>query len=60
MKSSGEYSTLIRHSTVRPSGLAMGLIMLGTGNIKALEDMITYAHETQHEKSVRGLPSEWL
>jgi len=36
-------------------GLSMGLIMLGTGNEKALEDMITYAHETQHEKSVRGL-----
>ncbi|ESZ91093.1 26S proteasome regulatory subunit rpn2 [Sclerotinia borealis F-4128] len=36
-------------------GLAMGLIMLGTGNIKALEVMITYAHDTQHEKSVRGL-----
>lgn len=36
-------------------GLAMGLIMLGTGNIKALEDMIGYAHDTQHEKIVRGL-----
>ena len=36
-------------------GLAMGLIMLGTGNIKALEDMIIYAHDTQHEKIVRGL-----
>ncbi|GAO17895.1 hypothetical protein UVI_02030080 [Ustilaginoidea virens] len=36
-------------------GLAMGLIMLGTGNVKALEDMITYAHETTHEKIVRGL-----
>lgn len=36
-------------------GLAMGLIMLGSGNIKALEDMIQYAHDTQHEKSVRGL-----
>ncbi|RKF62571.1 26S proteasome non-ATPase regulatory subunit 1-like protein A [Erysiphe neolycopersici] len=36
-------------------GLAMGLIMLGTGNIKALEEMITYAHDTQHEKTVRGL-----
>ncbi|CDM26626.1 hypothetical protein DTO013E5_4666 [Penicillium roqueforti] len=36
-------------------GLAMGLIMLGTGNMKALEDMIQYAHETQHEKIVRGL-----
>ena len=36
-------------------GLAMGLVMLGTGNTKALEDMIPYAHETQHEKIVRGL-----
>ncbi|KAJ6781053.1 hypothetical protein PWT90_07238 [Aphanocladium album] len=36
-------------------GVAMGLIMLGTGNVKALEDMITYAHETTHEKIVRGV-----
>lgn len=36
-------------------GLSMGLIMLGSGNMKALEDMIQYAHETQHEKIVRGL-----
>ena len=36
-------------------GLAMGLVMLGTGNVKALEEMILYAHETQHEKIVRGL-----
>lgn len=36
-------------------GLAMGLIMLGTGNVKALEDMMTYAHETTHEKIVRGV-----
>lgn len=36
-------------------GIAMGLIMLGTGNVKALEDMIQYAHDTQHEKIVRGL-----
>ena len=36
-------------------GIAMGLIMLGTGSIKALEDMIQYAHDTQHEKIVRGL-----
>lgn len=36
-------------------GLAMGLVMLGTGNIQALENMIRYAHETQHEKIVRGL-----
>ncbi|MCJ1308853.1 proteasome regulatory particle base subunit [Agyrium rufum] len=36
-------------------GIAMGLIMLGTGNIKALKDMFEYAHDTQHEKIVRGL-----
>lgn len=36
-------------------GLSMGLIMLGSGNLKALEDMIQYAHDTQHEKIVRGL-----
>jgi 26S proteasome regulatory subunit N2 len=36
-------------------GLSMGLIMLGTGNMRALEDMIQYAHDTQHEKIVRGL-----
>lgn len=36
-------------------GLSMGLVMLGTGNIAALEDMIQYAHDTQHEKIVRGL-----
>lgn len=35
-------------------GLAMGLIMLGTGNAKAIEVMYTYAHETQHEKIIRG------
>lgn len=36
-------------------GLSMGLIMLGTGNVKTLEDMVAYAHETSHEKIVRGL-----
>lgn len=36
-------------------GVSMGLIMLGTGNVRALEDMITYAHETTHEKIVRGV-----
>ncbi|KAI9682093.1 MAG: proteasome regulatory particle base subunit [Caeruleum heppii] len=36
-------------------GLAMGLVMLGTGNLRAIQDMASYAHDTQHEKSVRGL-----
>ncbi|KAJ4292859.1 proteasome regulatory particle base subunit [Collariella sp. IMI 366227] len=35
-------------------GLAIGLIMLGTGSAKALETLFTYAHETAHEKIVRG------
>ena len=35
-------------------GLSMGLIMLGTGNAKAIETLFTYAHETSHEKIVRG------
>ena len=33
----------------------MGLVMLGTGSEKALEEMMQYAHETQHEKIIRGL-----
>ncbi|KAI8097880.1 armadillo-type protein [Gilbertella persicaria] len=37
------------------AGLSMGLIMLGTGNMEAVEEMLQYAHETQHEKIIRGL-----
>lgn len=37
------------------SGYAMGLVMLGTANEQAVEEMLQYAHETQHEKIVRGL-----
>ena len=37
------------------AGYAMGLVMLGTGSVKALEEMLQYAHETQHEKIIRGL-----
>ena len=36
-------------------GLAMGLVMLGSGNNKNLSDMIQHAHDTQHDKIVRGL-----
>lgn len=36
-------------------GLAMGLVMLGSGNVGALSEMVQYAHDTQHEKIVRGL-----
>ena len=37
------------------AGLGMGLIMLGTGSTKAIEEMLQYARETQHEKIIRGL-----
>jgi 26S proteasome regulatory subunit N2 len=36
-------------------GISMGLIMLGTGNKEAIEEMLRYARETQHEKIIRGL-----
>src|SRR5271169_3038852 len=36
-------------------GIAMGLIMLGTGNQEAIDEMLRYARETQHEKIIRGL-----
>lgn len=29
--------------------------MLGTGSLKAFQEMMQYAHETQHEKIIRGL-----
>jgi len=37
------------------AGLAMGLVMMGTADEKAIEEMLIYAHETQHEKIIRGL-----
>ncbi|KAJ3341759.1 proteasome regulatory particle base subunit [Gonapodya sp. JEL0774] len=37
------------------AGLAMGLVMLGTASQKALDEMLQYARETQHEKIIRGL-----
>ncbi|KAI8897971.1 armadillo-type protein [Globomyces pollinis-pini] len=37
------------------AGIAMGLVMLGTGSTKSLDEMLQYAHDTQHEKIIRGL-----
>lgn len=37
------------------AGLAMGLVLLGTGNGEAVQEMLAYAHDTQHEKIIRGL-----
>ncbi|KAH9288256.1 hypothetical protein KI387_032373 [Taxus chinensis] len=36
------------------AGISMGLLMVGTASEKA-GDMLTYAHDTQHEKIIRGL-----
>lgn len=36
------------------TGYAMGLVMLGTGNQKIIDEMLHYAHETAHEKIIRG------
>lgn len=33
----------------------MGLVMLGSASPKAISEMVQYAHETQHEKIIRGL-----
>jgi len=37
------------------AGLAMGLVMMGTNDFSAIEEMARYATETQHEKIIRGL-----
>lgn len=41
--------------TGEAAGLAIGLVMLGTASTTAIEDMVAYAQETQHEKILRGL-----
>lgn len=37
------------------AGIAIGLVMLGTGDEQALNLLIPYAHNTQHEKIIRGI-----
>lgn len=37
------------------AGYAMGLVMLGTASEKAIDEMWSYAKETQHEKIIRSL-----
>jgi len=41
--------------TGEAAGIAMGLVMLGSKSAEAIEDMVGYAQETQHEKIQRGL-----
>ena len=40
--------------TGEAAGLAMGLTELGSKSASAIEDMVAYAQETQHEKILRG------
>ncbi|KAJ9062712.1 proteasome regulatory particle base subunit [Entomophthora muscae] len=37
------------------AGIAMGLVKLGTASQPAIDEMLRYAQETQHEKIIRGL-----
>lgn len=41
--------------TGEAAGIAMGMVMLGSKADHVIEDMDKYAHETQHEKILRGL-----
>nr|XP_054771638.1 26S proteasome non-ATPase regulatory subunit 1-like [Lytechinus pictus] len=41
--------------TGEAAGLGMGLVMVGTKSAQAIEDMVSYAQDTQHEKILRGL-----
>ncbi|KAL1494702.1 hypothetical protein ABEB36_010260 [Hypothenemus hampei] len=42
-------------NTGEAAGIAMGMVMLGSKNASAIEDMVAYAQESQHEKILRGL-----
>ena len=37
------------------ASLAMGLIMAGYGNSKLIDEMLQFAHDTKHEKIIRGI-----
>lgn len=41
--------------TGEAAGIAMGMVMLGSKSEQAIQDMVAYAQETQHEKILRGL-----
>lgn len=36
------------------AGYAIGLVMLGSKDSKAIDDLVTYSHDTQHEKIIRA------
>ncbi len=37
------------------AGYAIGLVMIGSKDEQAIEDLVTYAHDTQHEKIIRAI-----
>lgn len=37
------------------AGYGLGLVMLGSGNAGAIEEMITHATDSKHEKIIRAL-----
>jgi len=41
--------------TGEAAGISMGLVMLGSGSAEVINDMLSYAKETAHEKITRGL-----
>ncbi|CAH8442986.1 unnamed protein product [Heterobilharzia americana] len=41
--------------TGEAAGIGIGLVMLGTGSPRAIEDLLGYAKETAHEKIIRGV-----
>ena len=50
-------NTVMSESAVagEAAGYSMGLVMLGSNNDVCIEEMLAYAHDTQHEKIIRGL-----
>ncbi|KZV92476.1 26S proteasome regulatory complex, non-ATPase subcomplex, Rpn2/Psmd1 subunit [Exidia glandulosa HHB12029] len=50
-------TTLFNDSAVagEAAGIGMGLVMLGSGGQRFADEMLQYAHDTQHEKIIRGL-----
>ena len=50
-------NTMFGDSAIRgeAAALSVGLIMLGSASAEAIQDLVTYAHETQHEKIIRSI-----
>lgn len=50
-------STLFTDSAIagESAGISIGLVMLGSRNPNALDELLHYAHDTQHEKIIRGV-----